>query len=223
LRWKSDLHVNFDFLELWKNLSLNEAPNSEQVSPTSPGLPIETLDWTKWIEINTKKFIGGGGFGDAYMGEWCNVPETLLGVLPEVVVKAMRVRPQDAKNIAKSYKVVNTFVVLFFKVMPELIIAYTKRNHYLEWPSARTHPSVCWHLLSQGVRLSGFNISVDEKWYAILTLFRMNCNLKKNIQEMLYASFMTILKSREVLCFSELLGVSIFCIVSLYIATHGIF
>ena len=67
-------------------------------------LPIETLDWTPWVTPDRNQYIAGGGFGDAYMGKWNNVPES-FGEMPQIVVKVMRVDPLPEEPNLKRYKV----------------------------------------------------------------------------------------------------------------------
>ena len=107
---------DFDFIALRKKLSLLE----DDAHTQNPGhgdlnvykLPSQTLDWTPWVYPNRRKFVGGGGFGDAFEGEWENVP-SYLGQMPRIVVKVMKLGPlpQEANN--KRFKVRHPlFVVL---------------------------------------------------------------------------------------------------------------
>lgn len=67
-------------------------------------IPLDILDWTRWIIPNHEQYVGGGGFGDAYKAEWINIPAT-IGPLPDVVVKVMRVIALSPKDSEKRFKV----------------------------------------------------------------------------------------------------------------------
>ena|ERR1700761_2462539 len=120
-----DASESFNFFQLRQQLLLLElgqgpAADREQhkILPLALSLPIETLDWTHYVTPDRNQFIAGGGFGDAYMGKWNNVPES-LGEMPHVVVKVMRVDPLPEEPNLKRYKVHTHATVHNFWIAPD--------------------------------------------------------------------------------------------------------
>ena len=106
-----DASESYNFVKLRQQLfllELGEGPAADRerqkILSLVLRLPIETLDWTPWVTPDRNQFIAGGGFGDAYVGRWNNVPES-LGEMPQVVVKVMRVDPLPEEPNLKRYKV----------------------------------------------------------------------------------------------------------------------
>jgi len=102
---------SFDFFQLheelfWIELNAGLESKGESQKPISRDveLPIETLDWTPWIRPDREKVIGGGGFGDAFLGKWKNVHQS-LGEMPRVVVKVMKVDLLPERQRRKRFKV----------------------------------------------------------------------------------------------------------------------
>ena len=102
---------NYNFFKLRQQLlllELGEDPTADRERQRIPSLdlklPLETLDWTPWVTPDRNQFIAGGGFGDAFVGKWNNVPES-LGEMPQVVVKVMRVDPLPEEPNEKRYRV----------------------------------------------------------------------------------------------------------------------
>ena len=107
---QSDSSVELDFLALWRKLYNLSGRQTSEAESRGMKLPIEALDWSDWIEVNEKEFIGGGGFGDVFKGKWSNIPH-IVGPLPELVLKVVKVGPIGTKMAEKRYKVLRSLFI----------------------------------------------------------------------------------------------------------------
>ena len=86
-------------------LELRDANGTEIVRrDPNQELPLDLLDWTRWIVPEYETCVGGGGFGDAWLGEWTGAAKSHKHI-PKVVTKVMRVDKVSHKKAAKRYKV----------------------------------------------------------------------------------------------------------------------
>lgn len=92
---------NFDYLTLW---TLLRNPDTATTTARDHNLPEDALDWTGWLSVDSSKCMGGGGFGDVYMGIWHDIPDH-VDQMPEVVLKVSRPGRIGSRKERKRYKV----------------------------------------------------------------------------------------------------------------------
>jgi hypothetical protein len=91
-----------NIIELWWELSMQATVSGERIRDLQSSLSSDDdvtgpRDWTGYITKGER--IGGGGFGDVYLGNWVNIPEDGMGLkekTPKVVVKEMRTSMKQA-------------------------------------------------------------------------------------------------------------------------------
>jgi hypothetical protein len=102
------LEGTYDFLGLHNRLESADMTNKEQknldvVEGVKPRIrrnrktgerTITAMDWTHVVVFNPEKYIGGGGFGHVFQGEWKNLPlSERERPPPKIVVKKFLVSP----------------------------------------------------------------------------------------------------------------------------------
>jgi hypothetical protein len=96
--------------ELWRELfwiqltSSGKTEKAELLRRTDwKDLPLETLDWTSWVTLDSDDWIGQGSYGDVFGGCWRNIPSHINP--PRVVIKRMKAPPLQESAAKKRYKV----------------------------------------------------------------------------------------------------------------------
>lgn len=116
IHWGVIPDLTSNFPAIWRQLSWQDLEDIDRFKEGNAmhrnmKIPIDILDWTRFIAPNRRQYLGGGSYGNAYRGEWINIPYKIEH-LPEVVVKEMRVVALPLEDAEKRFKVHRTSSVM---------------------------------------------------------------------------------------------------------------
>jgi hypothetical protein len=96
--------------ELWRELFWIQLTNTGKTEKAEllrrtewKDLPLETLDWSSWVTLDSDGWIGQGSYGDVFIGSWRNIPSHIDP--PRIVIKRMKAPLLQEPAAKKRYKV----------------------------------------------------------------------------------------------------------------------